>query len=525
GGAYEKRWKDEGSEYTRYTANPSEISLVDLPCLPSATFKVIKADGMEVEKSFVSVEEQNVNEPEEEFETKIISKRDGSAHNSIEQLKAHHIKLEAEELAKQEASAALELVGSLSKTFGETTETAEATEVEKLEASVEELAKVGARNSKTDKERIQAVHDHACALGADCPNKVDDTDMDGKAAEITDLRKRADELEIVKEQLAKANALVAAKEAIITDQMLPLLQKMQKSIEALEAQPTPLPWQVGTKVISKNAQAEAMLAAAKNKVAAAQSYGKEAQTGAQNELVAAQKSVEEKTKALAIAQAEYELSQKPDSFKGTQEELEAKKQIIDIQRTGIVENSALDLQLQKQKQALQDAYDKQQIQNEKARGNLDLASMQPGNKATFQKEKDVASIGINEDSSEQDKIASATRLAEIQKQETDQKLANDKLAENTSYQLAMQTFQQKQQLFKSELAAKTLTKAQELVGEQELFQQEEALTTAHYKKLADLVKGNEQETIQIENQRILAIAALKNKEVEQNQAAQAKIQQ
>ncbi|CAM6055342.1 unnamed protein product [Sphagnum tenellum] len=252
GGAYEKRWKDEGSEYTRYTANPSEISLVDLPCLPSATFKVIKADGMQVEKSFVSVEEQNVNEPEEEFETKIISKRDGSAHNSIEQLKAHHIKLEAEELAKQEASAALELVGSLSKTFGETTETAEATEVEKLEASVEELAKVGARNSKTDKERIQAVHDHACALGADCPNKVDDTDMDGKAAEIIDLRKRADELEIVKEQLAKANALVAAKEAIITDQMLPLLQKMQKSIEALEAQPTPLPWQVGTKVISKN---------------------------------------------------------------------------------------------------------------------------------------------------------------------------------------------------------------------------------------------------------------------------------
>src|SRR5271165_3302127 len=30
---------------TRYTADPSEISLVDLPCLPQASFEMIKADG------------------------------------------------------------------------------------------------------------------------------------------------------------------------------------------------------------------------------------------------------------------------------------------------------------------------------------------------------------------------------------------------------------------------------------------------------------------------------------------------
>ncbi len=46
GGAYVKRWKgDDG--VMRYTAEPSEISLVDLPCLPSATFQVLKADGVE----------------------------------------------------------------------------------------------------------------------------------------------------------------------------------------------------------------------------------------------------------------------------------------------------------------------------------------------------------------------------------------------------------------------------------------------------------------------------------------------
>ncbi|MCB4802659.1 hypothetical protein QO001_002211 [Methylobacterium brachiatum] len=44
GGAYAKRWKGEDG-LMRYTADPSEVSLVDLPCLPSATFQVLKADG------------------------------------------------------------------------------------------------------------------------------------------------------------------------------------------------------------------------------------------------------------------------------------------------------------------------------------------------------------------------------------------------------------------------------------------------------------------------------------------------
>jgi len=46
GGAYEKRWTDpENPGLTRYTAIPSEISLVDLPCLPGATFSFVKTDG------------------------------------------------------------------------------------------------------------------------------------------------------------------------------------------------------------------------------------------------------------------------------------------------------------------------------------------------------------------------------------------------------------------------------------------------------------------------------------------------
>ncbi len=44
GGTYARRWTDDDG-LTRYTAAPSEISLVDLPCLPQARFEMVKADG------------------------------------------------------------------------------------------------------------------------------------------------------------------------------------------------------------------------------------------------------------------------------------------------------------------------------------------------------------------------------------------------------------------------------------------------------------------------------------------------
>jgi hypothetical protein len=43
GGRYEKTWPD--GKLTRYIGNPSEISLVDRPAIPDATFQLVKADG------------------------------------------------------------------------------------------------------------------------------------------------------------------------------------------------------------------------------------------------------------------------------------------------------------------------------------------------------------------------------------------------------------------------------------------------------------------------------------------------
>jgi hypothetical protein len=53
GGHYVRRWPDgENPALTRYTAEPSEVSLVDNPCIPSATFSVVKADGSVERRAF-----------------------------------------------------------------------------------------------------------------------------------------------------------------------------------------------------------------------------------------------------------------------------------------------------------------------------------------------------------------------------------------------------------------------------------------------------------------------------------------
>jgi hypothetical protein len=51
GGRYVRRWPDPETSLVRYTAEPHEISLVDLPCLPDATFEVVK-DGVVEKRGF-----------------------------------------------------------------------------------------------------------------------------------------------------------------------------------------------------------------------------------------------------------------------------------------------------------------------------------------------------------------------------------------------------------------------------------------------------------------------------------------
>ena len=81
GGKYLKKWAD--GSLTRYTASPSEVSLVDRPCMPSATFfDIVKADGIvqvafknqgaEMQKTEKEIQEGAVNELAEMIKTEIV---------------------------------------------------------------------------------------------------------------------------------------------------------------------------------------------------------------------------------------------------------------------------------------------------------------------------------------------------------------------------------------------------------------------------------------------------------------------
>lgn len=74
GGAYENTWMDTAGQ-RRYTAKPSEISLVDNPCLGDATFAVIKMDGSIEQKSFKEVKKLDLdNKIAEDFKKAFASK-------------------------------------------------------------------------------------------------------------------------------------------------------------------------------------------------------------------------------------------------------------------------------------------------------------------------------------------------------------------------------------------------------------------------------------------------------------------
>lgn len=63
GGRYVRRWTDDAGT-ARYTAEPAEVSLVDNPCLRTAHFEVVKADGAVEEREFKQPQEEQAAEEE-----------------------------------------------------------------------------------------------------------------------------------------------------------------------------------------------------------------------------------------------------------------------------------------------------------------------------------------------------------------------------------------------------------------------------------------------------------------------------
>jgi hypothetical protein len=87
GGGYVRRWPDANDpSLTRYTANPSEISLVDLPALPNATFSLVKADGAVETQGFAARE--NASEVEQ-----VWMAQDGKTFKKKAEALAHQMAL------------------------------------------------------------------------------------------------------------------------------------------------------------------------------------------------------------------------------------------------------------------------------------------------------------------------------------------------------------------------------------------------------------------------------------------------
>ena len=194
GGKYAKRWKD--GKHTRYTAAPNEISLVDLPCIPSATFTLVKGDGLAEERAFKAgsgdVLAKNLNDVGRlaELINSLSRLAASSAYEASSEQDGSQIPARLRDwlaigvailtdMAREEATEALAGLSVLIAKLP-----APAPDMALAAGSDNDLAKRGASNSKADQDKLQAIHDHAAGLGAICSGSAAE-----KAAGNDDLAK------------------------------------------------------------------------------------------------------------------------------------------------------------------------------------------------------------------------------------------------------------------------------------------------------------------------------------------------
>lgn len=158
GGSYAKRWTDNGVK--KFTAKPNEVSLVDNPCVPSATFALIKADGAEEEVEF-KVEHDADLWPElaklDKDGTKVDDKEEpGVTNDDDDSTDANKKKPKAKKAEKAATNVTVEptaaqiaeKAGELAKSAGDGT-----TWQDHIETAREELLKVGATQAVLEQAR------------------------------------------------------------------------------------------------------------------------------------------------------------------------------------------------------------------------------------------------------------------------------------------------------------------------------------------------------------------------------------
>ena len=202
GGAYERRWTDANGSI-RYTASPNEISLVDLPCLPQATFEMIKADGTSEQRQFGKgldnvarlanlIAELDWLQNASAFE-EITEQDDSGIPGKLRDLVARSLAILRSMANEETAELAQEhTLQSPMAMFAAPLKTAS--------LNVSNIQKIGARNNETDQARIQQLHDTSIELGAFCGTQKTaqgglEKRFDMLAETITDVLRRVKNIE------------------------------------------------------------------------------------------------------------------------------------------------------------------------------------------------------------------------------------------------------------------------------------------------------------------------------------------
>jgi hypothetical protein len=250
GGGYVKRWPDESdARLTRYTANPSEISLVDLPCLPDATFTMIKANGLVEQKSFPPHDAAT-------FVEQVWRTQDGRSFKKKAEALAH-------QLASANAGPALDALAKIESDLDRRAANSAKTEaMARMRKSLEQDAFDAARAL----EAMTIVFDVLRCEMAE--SETDETQIAALDAAITRLKEfvlselgmgdnsmqraaPSGRLAKLEDTLATAMAERDAHKAAL-DALTPRLEKLAARIEEIGRQPTPTIALAGARVAERN---------------------------------------------------------------------------------------------------------------------------------------------------------------------------------------------------------------------------------------------------------------------------------
>lgn len=161
GGTYARRWTD-GNGRARYTAAPSEVSLVDLPCLPQARFEMIKTDGSRVLRRFGRRVDKGLDLVAQfaELVDDLNDVQNAAALEATKEGDGSDVPAQLKDLLSRAASILRAMTTEETSELDDPTTPARPPAQKPVAPrSMTQIAKAGARNSAADLDRIQSLHD------------------------------------------------------------------------------------------------------------------------------------------------------------------------------------------------------------------------------------------------------------------------------------------------------------------------------------------------------------------------------